>query len=139
MAGMARRLKRVYEDRRERWGLTQKRLSHGSGVSQSVISELMNEELPPRASVTAAVILNLCKALKADPSFVLIGKGDVIPEIAWAQAASLEPVDISEEDAPLEEESPREPPAPRRNPSPPATPERTARKPSGRTSQSPGS
>lgn len=130
MAGMAKRLKRVYDDRKERWGLTQKQLSEASGVSQSVISELMNEDLPPRDSVTAAVIVNLCLALEVNPAFVLIGDGDEIPRLARRSRQTGEAVDISEEESPLA--LPPPPPAPPR-----ATPERTERTPGERTSESP--
>ncbi len=111
-------------------GRNQKQLGIESGVSQSVISEFMNESLPLREGITAAAVVNLCKALKVDPMFVLIGEGDLIPEFAWAAAATGQHVDISEEDAPLE------PPPEQRSPS--STPEQITPKRAGRTSQSPG-
>ncbi len=129
MNGLAERLARVFEDRKRRDGLTQKKLSDDSGVSQSTISEIMNAE-EPKVGVTAAVIARLCLALEVDPAWLLMGLGDDIPGLAKRSASSRIP-------APVELRAETEPLAPPPSLAPPTIHERTRSKPAERKRQSP--
>jgi transcriptional regulator with XRE-family HTH domain len=130
MAGYAERLRRVYNDRKENDGLNQVELSRLSGLSQSTISEAM-DEAEPKVGVTAAVIVRLCLAMEVPADFVLMGIGDEIPRLARRPAASPSP----DGDVLLEDAAPVAPPpvAPEQH----ATPERKAPKRAARKSASP--
>jgi transcriptional regulator with XRE-family HTH domain len=131
MVGYAERLRRVYSDRKEKDGLTQVELSRLSGLSQSTISEAMDDEAP-KVGVTASVIVRLCMAMEVPTDWVLMGTGDEIPRLARRAARSPSPGGVEL----LEGAEPIAPP-PTAAGAPDATPERTTPKRAARKSASP--
>lgn len=130
MLGYAERLRRTYEARKEQDGLNQVQLSVATGLSQSVISEAMDED-HPKIGITASVIARICMAMDVTTDFVLLGIGDEIPRLAKRSAAAPSPggVELREDVAPT-----APPPVPTE---PPATPEQKEAKPAGRSAASP--
>jgi transcriptional regulator with XRE-family HTH domain len=120
MAGYAERLQRTFTERKEKDGLTQVQISKRSGLSQSVVSEAM-DEAHPKVGITASVIVRICMAMDVSADFVLMGIGDEIPRLARRSAASPAP-------GPVELREDAEPIAPPPNPEPPAIPEQKASK-----------
>lgn len=133
MAPYADRLRRTFEDRKSKDGLTQKEVARRAGLSQSVISEAMDVD-KPKVGITASVIVRLCQAMDVSTDFVLMGIGDEIPRLARRQAVSPTPggVELREPESPIVPPSTASapPPPPRRN----ATSERTRAPQSARKS-----
>lgn len=133
MAGYADRLRRAFNERKESSGLTQRKISSESGLSQSVISEAMDESRP-KVGITASVIVRICKAMDVSTDFVLLGIGDEIPRLARRSVSAPPPggVELREASAPI-----APPPHAAPLPEPSATPARKEPRRAARKSGNP--
>lgn len=76
MLAAPERLRRVM---RARGDLTQASLAEMAGVSQPTVSNLVTGT--SLDGVSAAAVARICKAVNVSIDYLLLGKGDVIPEL----------------------------------------------------------
>lgn len=78
-------------------GMNQVELEQASGVSQPAISNLLNGV--SLDGVTAVVVARLSLGLKVPPGFLLLGEGDVIPDLSLSEGDDV--VKLDEKKDPL--------------------------------------